>query len=126
MEGLEAVRYHIKWYIVLFLQHHLYFLDLVIQCHLSIVSFSSLKLLCQMEPNLAENIYVRSFIKLVHFVLIGQQTWQSWAILNSDWLSFQKSPPKPLGQMELNLAGSTYGRSFIKFNKKEGIWCINS
>ena len=69
-----------------------------------------------MEPNLAGSIYVRSFIKFVHFVPIGQQTWPPRAILNSDWLSFQKSSPlKPLGQMEPNLAGSIYGRSFIKF-----------
>ena len=58
---------------------------------------------------------MRSFIKFVHFVLIGQQTWPPWAILNSDWLNFQKSSLKPLGQMEPNFPGSIYGRSFINF-----------
>jgi hypothetical protein len=36
---------------------------------------SSLKLLGQMEPNLAGSIYVRSSIKLLHLVPFGQQTW---------------------------------------------------
>jgi hypothetical protein len=34
-----------------------------------------LKLLRQMEPNLAGGIYVRSSIKLLHLVPFGQQTW---------------------------------------------------
>ena len=76
---------------------------------------STLKLLGQMEPNFAGSIYGRSFIKIVHFVLIGQETWPPLAILNSDWLSFKKSSRlKPLGQMEPNFTGSMYGRSFIK------------
>ena len=36
---------------------------------------SPLKLLCQMEPNLAGSLYVRSSIKLLHLVPFGQQTW---------------------------------------------------
>ena len=36
---------------------------------------SPLKLLGQMEPNLAGSIYVRSSIKLLHLVPLGQQTW---------------------------------------------------
>jgi hypothetical protein len=36
---------------------------------------SSLKLLGQMEPNLAGSISVRSSIKLLHLVPFGQQTW---------------------------------------------------
>ena len=36
---------------------------------------SPLKLLGQMEPNLAESIYVRSAIKLLHLLPFGQQTW---------------------------------------------------
>jgi hypothetical protein len=36
---------------------------------------SPLKLLGQMEPSLAESIYVRSSIKLLHLVPFGQQTW---------------------------------------------------
>ena len=68
-----------------------------------------------MGPTLAGSIYVWSFMKFNHFVLIEQQTWPPWAILNSDWLSFQKSSRKPLGQMEPNLAVSIYGMSYIKF-----------
>ena len=36
---------------------------------------SSLKLLGQIEPNLAGSIYVRSSIKLLHLVPFDQQTW---------------------------------------------------
>ena len=36
---------------------------------------STLKLLGQMELNLAGSIYVRSSIKLLHLVPFGQQTW---------------------------------------------------
>jgi hypothetical protein len=36
---------------------------------------SPLKLLGQMEPNLAGNIYVRYSIKLLHIVPLGQQIW---------------------------------------------------
>ena len=36
---------------------------------------SPLKLLGQMEPNLAGSIYVRSSIKLLHLVPFGQETW---------------------------------------------------
>jgi hypothetical protein len=36
---------------------------------------SPLKLLGQMEPNLAGSIYLRSSIKLHHLVRFGQQTW---------------------------------------------------
>jgi hypothetical protein len=36
---------------------------------------SPLKMLGQMEPNLAGIIYVRSSIKLLHLVPFGQQTW---------------------------------------------------
>ena len=36
---------------------------------------SPLKLLGQMEPNLAGSIYVRSSIKLLHLVPFGQQIW---------------------------------------------------
>ena len=82
----------------------------------SLQKSSSLKPLDQMEPNLTGSIYGRSFIKFVHFVSIGRQTWPLWPILNSDWVNFQKSSPlKPLGQMEPNLTGSIYGRSCMKF-----------
>ena len=37
--------------------------------------FTCLKLLGQMEPNLAGSIYVRSSIKHLHLVPFGQQTW---------------------------------------------------
>jgi hypothetical protein len=36
---------------------------------------SPLKLLGKMDPNLAESIYVRSSIKLLHLVSFGQQAW---------------------------------------------------
>ena len=36
---------------------------------------SPLKLLGQMEPNLAGSIYVRSSINLLHLIPFGQQTW---------------------------------------------------
>jgi hypothetical protein len=77
---------------------------------------SPLKLLYQMEPNLAGSIYVRSSIKFLRFNPFGQQIWLSKAILVSDWLLLKKSSPlKLLGQMEPNLARSIYVRSSIKF-----------
>jgi uncharacterized membrane protein YqhA len=77
---------------------------------------SPLKLLGQIEPNLAGSIYVRYSIKLLHMVPFGQQTWPPRAILFFDWLLLKKSSPlKLLGQMEPNLAGSIYVRSSIKF-----------
>ena len=73
---------------------------------------SPLKLLGQMEPNLAGSIYVRSSIILLHLVPFGQQTWPPRLIPFSDWLMLKKSSPlKQLGQMEPNLAGSIYVRS---------------
>jgi hypothetical protein len=42
---------------------------------------SSLKLLGQMEPNLAGSICVRFSIKFLHFVPFGQQIWLPRAIL---------------------------------------------
>jgi hypothetical protein len=75
-----------------------------------------LKLLCQMEPNLAGSINVRSSIKFLRFVPFGQQIWLPRAILVSDWLMLKKSSPlKLFGQMEPNLAGNIYVRSSIKF-----------
>ena len=68
-----------------------------------------------MEPNLAGSIYVGSFIKFPHFVLIEQQIWPPLAILVSDWLNFQKSSLKPLGQMEPNMVRNIYVRPSIKF-----------
>jgi hypothetical protein len=44
---------------------------------------SPLKLLGQTEPNLAESIYVRSSIKFLRFVPLGQQIWLPRAILVS-------------------------------------------
>ena len=68
-----------------------------------------------MEPNLAENIYIRSSINFHHFVPFLQQIWPPRAILVSDWLMLkQSSPLKLLGQMEPHLAGSIYVRSSIK------------
>jgi hypothetical protein len=65
---------------------------------------SPLKLLGQMEPNLAGSIYVRSSIKILRFIPFGQQIWLPRAILVSDWLLLNKSSPlKLFGQMEPNL-----------------------
>ena len=76
---------------------------------------SPLKLLGQMEPNLAGSIYVRSSIKFLRFILFGQQIWLPRAILVSDWLMLNKSSPlKLLGQIKPNLAGSIYVISSIK------------
>jgi hypothetical protein len=76
---------------------------------------SPLKLLGQMEPNLAGSIYVRSSIKFLRFIPFGQQIWLPRTILVSDWLMLNKSSPlKLLGQMEPNLAGSIYVRYSIK------------
>ena len=43
-----------------------------------------------MKPNLAKSIYIRSSIKLLHFVPFCQQIWLPRAILVSDWLLFKK------------------------------------
>ena len=77
---------------------------------------SPLKLLGQMEPNIAGIIYVRSSIRLLHLIPFGQQTCPPRAILFSDWLMLKKSSLlKLLGQIEPNLAGSIYVRSSAKF-----------
>ena len=68
-----------------------------------------------MGPNYTGNIYGKSYTKFRHFVWIGQQTLAPRAILVSDWLILQKSSLKPHGQMEPNMTGSIYGRSFTKF-----------
>ena len=52
---------------------------------------SPLKLLGQMEPNLAGIIYVRSSIKFLRLVPFDQQIWLPRAILVSDWLMLKKS-----------------------------------
>jgi hypothetical protein len=76
---------------------------------------SPLKLLGQMEPNLAGSIYVRSSIKFPRFIPFGQQIWLPRAILVFDWLMLKKSSPlKLLGQLKPILAGSIYVRSSIK------------
>jgi hypothetical protein len=76
---------------------------------------SPLKLLGQIKPNLAGSIYVRSSIKLLHFVPSSQQIWLPRAILVFDWLMLNKYfPLKLLGQIKPNLAGSIYVRSSIK------------
>jgi hypothetical protein len=76
---------------------------------------SSLKLLGQMEPNLAGIIYVRCSIKFLRFVPFDQQIWLPRAILVFDWLMLKiSSPLKLLGQIKPSLAGSIYVRSSIK------------
>jgi hypothetical protein len=74
---------------------------------LMLTKSSSLKLLGQIEPNLAGSIYVRSSIQFLCFVPFGQQIWLPRAILASDWLMITKSSlMKLLGQIKPNLAGS--------------------
>jgi hypothetical protein len=51
--------------------------------HWLLLKKSPLKLLGQMEPNLAGSIYVRSSIKFLRFVPFGQQIWLPRAILVS-------------------------------------------
>jgi hypothetical protein len=76
---------------------------------------SPLKLLGQMDPNLAGSIYVRFSIKFLRFIPFGQQIWLPRAILVSDWLMLNKSSRlKHLGQIKPNLAGRIYVRSSIK------------
>jgi hypothetical protein len=83
--------------------HHEQFLFLIGYC---LKKSSPLKLLGQMEPNLAGSIYVRSSIKLLHLVPFGQQTWPPRLILFSDWLMLKKSSPlKQLSQREPNQYG---------------------
>jgi hypothetical protein len=68
-----------------------------------------------MNWNLAGSIYGRSSIKIAHFVpdpLTNMATTGNSCF----WLAnfFKSSPLKPLGQMNRNLVGSTYGRSSMK------------
>ena len=77
-----------------------------------------LKLLGLMNQNLVGRIYGRSFIKSDRFVPIRLQTLQSQAPLVSDWsISKKYFLLKPLGQMNRNLVGRIYGRSFIKTDR---------
>ena len=76
---------------------------------------SPLKIIGQMEPNLAGSIYVRSSIKFLRFIPFGQKICLPRAILVSDWLMIKKSSSlKLLGLIKPNLAGSIYVRSSIK------------
>ena len=83
--------------------------EILVSDWLMLKKSSPLKLLGQMEPNLAGSIYVRSSIKFLCFVPFGQQIWLPRAILASDWLMISKSSlMKLLGQIKPNLAGSIY------------------
>jgi hypothetical protein len=55
---------------------------------------SPLKLLGQIEPNLAGSIYVRSSIKPLHLVPFGQQTWP--LLLKIEHCTFLVITQKPL------------------------------
>ena len=90
-------------------------LGLTSVCKLFTFSYSPLKPLSQMNWNLVGSIYVRSSIKIVHFVPIRWQTWPPQAILDFDWSISKKSSPLKLhGQMNWNLVESIYGRSSYK------------
>ena len=68
-----------------------------------------------MNKYLTESIYVRSFIKIAHFVPIHQQTWPLCAILVFDWLMQKKSDfLKRFGLLNLYMTGSIYERSFVQ------------
>jgi hypothetical protein len=67
---------------------------------------SPLKLLGQMEPNLAGSIYVRSSIKFLRFVPFRKQTFPPRAILFSDWLDASC-------QVWFHLANEFQGRRFV-------------
>ena len=49
--------------------------EILVSDWLMLKKSSPLKLLGQMEPNLAGSIYVRSSIRLLHLVPFGQQIW---------------------------------------------------
>jgi hypothetical protein len=81
---------------------------------------SPLKLLAQMELNLAGSIYVRSSIKLLHFVPFGQHIWLPRAILVSDWLMWNQMKMLNRGscidascQVRFNLAYEFQRRKFV-------------
>jgi hypothetical protein len=61
-----------------------------------IFKISSLKLLCQLWPNI--NVVVMMFVWsstfLHHCILICQSTWLPLAIIHSDWLKLEKSSLK--------------------------------
>jgi hypothetical protein len=81
------------------------------------VGQTSLKLLGQMEPNLAGSIYVRSSIKFLRFMPFGQQIWLPRAILVSDWLHMKKlyrvSYIDASCQVWFHLAKEFQGRRFV-------------
>jgi acetyl-CoA carboxylase carboxyltransferase component len=55
---------------------------------------SPLKLLGQINRNMAGSIYGMSSMKIAHFVPICKQTWPPQAILVSDWSISKKSSLK--------------------------------
>jgi hypothetical protein len=64
----------------------------------------------QVLIHLAKRFQRRRFLR-------NQQTWWPLAILVFDWsISKKSSSLKPLGQMNRNLVGSTYGRFCIKLS----------
>ena len=75
LTGSIYIRSSIKFlHIVLFRQQILPPRAIIVSDWL-VLKKSPLKLLCQMEPNLARRVYVRSSMKHLHLVPFGQQTW---------------------------------------------------
>jgi hypothetical protein len=52
----------------------------------------------KMNRNLVGSIFVRSSVKITHFLPIREQTWPPQTILVSDWLISKISSLKPLGR----------------------------
>jgi hypothetical protein len=97
-----------------------------------------LKPLGQMNRNLVGSIFGRSSVKIAHFVSFGKAVseekifrnrpirnknclWRPCLLMDRDEMSnlYRESPidasyQVPLGQMNLNLVGSIFGRSSVK------------
>jgi hypothetical protein len=69
-------------------------------------------------------IFKKFYIRLPHFILIGQKTWSPWAILVSHWLKFKKSSLKLGDTMNCYFVGMMYGRSCTKFPPTRNKNCL--
>jgi ABC-type phosphate transport system auxiliary subunit len=74
---------------------------------------STLKQLGQMNRNVVGSIYGRSSIKITHLGSVNKDGQHRQFVLLIGRLIKQSSPLKPLGQMNRNLIGSSYGKPSI-------------